>query len=171
MQIAKLVMVNPKPSILLAIISLVVFAWACRVSPPSSRPADSAYATNLKKYLRDSSVIDSLSRLVRTDSLRALYRVALLPAGASEKLVEQVWCEQGRLTLMHGYAPAQVAINRLLDTVYLDRGIRGRDAAFGYFAARAPSSGGYDSRACGKPPPRAPSSIAGTPIDELPRRP
>jgi hypothetical protein len=169
MQIAKLVVVGTKAWAPRAAMAFVVLVAGCRTSSPS-RPPDSTHAALLRQYLRDSSVIDSLSRLVKTDSLRALYRLALQPARAGD-LVELAWCEQLRLTVRHGIVPARKAIDRLLDTVYEDRGIRGRDDAFGYFASRATNSGAVDSRACGKMPPRSPEVVAGTRVNQNPFRP
>ena len=115
---------------------------------------DSVYQQQLADWLRDSVVIDSMARLVRTDSLYRLYRRALDPSGATIELVQQVWCEELRLSLKYGTIPSDEAIDRLLDTVYQDRGISN---GFEYFAARAPSHGVVESSACGSNLPRAPA--------------
>ena len=152
----------------------VASASACW-SPPGDRstdaattPEDSVYAAKLKKYLRDSTVLDSLTKLVPTDSLYALYRLALEPGKADVKLVAAVWCEELRLSLVHGTIPQKRATRRMLDTVYRDRGIRD---AFRYFAAQAPSDGKFDEQACGKLPPESPIEVNGTSTDVEPYRP
>lgn len=171
MQIARLP-VRTRVLIAYAAATFAVLAGGCRGSS-SSRPPDSAHAALLQKYVRDSSVLDSLSHLVKTDSLRALYRLALQPANGDrgKALVQAAWCEEVRLAVMHGEVPAQKAIDRLLDTVYADLGIRGHDDALAYLLSRAPNSTGVDGRACGKMPPRTPEIVAGTPVNENPSRP
>lgn len=150
-------------------------ALACWSSPNDRNPAnanaipeDSADAAKLKKYLRDSTVLDSLTRLVRTDSLYKLYRLALEPGRADAKLVAAVWCEELRLTLIHGPVPEKRAVDRMLDTVYSDHGIRD---AFRYFAAQAPAEGNFDEQACGRLPQRSPIEVDGTRTDVEPYRP
>jgi hypothetical protein len=150
-------------------------ASACWSSPgdrgaanAASSPEDSVYSVKLKKYLGDSTVVDSLTKLVRTDSLYKLYRLALEPGKADVKLVAAVWCEELRLTLIHGPVPEKRAVDRMLDTVYRDHGIRD---AFRYFAAQAPAEGNFDEQACGKLPPRSPIEVNGTRTDVEPYRP
>ena len=170
MPIAELVVRRATAWVPSAALGVAAFSGGCRTSA-SSRPPDSAYAARLRQYVRDSTVLDSLSRLVKTDSLRTLYRLALQPSVAGEKLVQEAWCEEVRLTVMHGIVPAQKAVDRMLDTVYKDRGIRGRDAAFNVLAASAPNSSGVDGRACGRMPPRSPEVVAGTRVNVNPARP
>ena len=129
---------------------------------------DSAYAAKLKKYLRDSTVLDSLTKLVQTDSLYRLYRQALQSKNVDVNLVAQVWCEELRLTTRHGIIPADRAINRLRDTVYRDIGVHD---AFDYLASRAPDEGHFNSSVCGELPPPGPRVIDGTSTDIEPRRP
>jgi len=171
MQIAKLVQGGTGVWIPRAAMIFAVFAGGCRAAS-SSRPPDSAHAALLRQYLRDSSVLDSLSRLVKTDSLRTLYRLALEPsADGGAKLVQEVWCEEVRLAVMHGEVPARKAIDRMLDTVYQDGGIRGHSHALAYLLSRAPGSSGVDGRACGRLPPRTPAIVAGTRVNDNPPRP
>lgn len=170
MQIAELVVWRTKAWLVGAAVGFAAFAGGCRRSS-SSPPPDSAHAALLQRYVRDSTVLDSLSRLVNTDSLRALYRLALEPSVSGEKLLQEAWCEETRLMVMHGVIPARKAIDRMLDTVYADRGIRGRDDAFGVLAARAPRSSGVDGRACGRMPPRSPEIVAGIRVNQNLARP
>jgi hypothetical protein len=133
-----------------------------------SKPEDSLYASNLKKYIRDSVVLDSLTNLVNTDSLYKLYRRALEPAGADQALVQAVYCEETRLGLVHGTIPWKRAVARMLDTVYRDRGVKD---AFRFFAARAPASGKVESGPCEPLPSPSPVDVNGTRTDVEPYRP
>ena len=135
---------------------------------PVPTAEDSAYAAKLKKYLRDSTVLDSLTKVVQTDSLYRLYRQAILSNKVDVNLVAEVWCEELRLTTRHGIIPADRAINRLRDTVYRD--IEVHDA-FDYLASRAPNEGHFNSSYCGELPPPGPRVIDGTSTDIEPRRP
>lgn len=130
--------------------------------------ADSAYALQLKEYLRDSTVLDSLTRLVRTDSLYRLYRQALEPNKVDVKLVAAIWCEEARLTIRYRPILSDRAINRLRDTVYRDFGI---EDAFRYVASRAPSEGQFNSSICGEFPDKGPTIVNGTSLEVEPRRP
>ena len=153
----------------------IASASACWSSPDDRSAAsalsaseDSDYAAKLKKYLRDSAVLDSLTNVVRTDSLYKLYRLALEPHRVDVKLVAAVWCEELRLTLIHGPVPEKRAVDRMLDTVYREYGIRD---AFRYFAAQGPAEGQFDEQACGKLPPSSPTDVNGTSTELEPYRP
>lgn len=132
---------------------------------------DSAYKARLAQWLRDSVVLDSMSRLVNTDSLYKLYRRALEPPGVTLALMTEASCEEVRLNIGFGPIPASRAIRAVQDTMYRDRGIRD---GMGYFIAHAPAEGeieGGRSR-CGPYPPAAPKVIGTTRLDtELPQRP
>jgi hypothetical protein len=133
---------------------------------------DSVYRAHLAKWQRDSAVLDSLTRLVRTDSLYALYRAALGPARASPKLIEAIACEWVRLSRLYGQIPSRRAEMRVLDTVYSDRGIRGSKNADRFFSGLAPDTAfSTDSQSCGKLPPLFPRVVDGTPTDVEPRKP
>jgi hypothetical protein len=125
---------------------------------------DSAYQQELADWLRDSTVLDSMSRLVPTDSLYRLYRRALEPSGVPRELVQRVWCEELRLTLQYGMIPSERAVDRLLDTVYRDQGIRN---GFEYFAARAPSQGIVESSQCNPNVLPRPQSVGRTRLDRV----
>jgi hypothetical protein len=132
---------------------------------------DSLYRVRLSHWLRDSVVLDSMTRLVRTDSLYALYRRALDPGGVPESLVTAVVCEERRLGIRYGAIPSRRAISAMQDTVYADHGI---DDGLRYFTAQMPNSGMIigGRSVCGPNPPAAPRMIGVTPLDtELPPRP
>ena len=133
-------------------------------SATSPAVSDSIYQRRLADWLRDSTVLDSMSRLVPTDTLYRLYRRALEPSGVPRELVQRVWCEELRLTLQYGMIPSERAVDRLLDTVYRDQGIRN---GFEYFAARAPSQGIVESSQCNPNVPRGPQSVGRTRLDRV----
>jgi hypothetical protein len=98
----------------------------CRGSSRSeeSRPAgaqrryeDSLYQARLAAWLRDSAVIDSITRTVDTDSLYRLHRSALA-ADNPEPIYQQIGCEGDRLYLRYGGNAARIAIKRMRDAVY-----------------------------------------------------
>jgi hypothetical protein len=161
------------PTVVLALASLGCRSRQAgeRVGPADSLPADSAYASRLARWLRDSVVLDSVTRLVNTDSLFRLYRRALEPGQVTVALVQEVSCEEERLAIGHESIPAQRAIQAVRDTVYRDHGIRD---GFRYFASRAPAEGVIEGGRgrCGPYPPRAPRVIGTTHLDtELGPRP
>jgi hypothetical protein len=121
--------------------------------------------------LRDSIVLDSMTRLVNTGSLYRLYRQALEPPGVTLSLMTEVSCEEVRLMIGFGSVPARRAIHAVEDTMYRDRGIRD---GMGYYIAHAPAEGiieGGRSR-CGPYPPAAPKAIGATRLDtELRQKP
>jgi hypothetical protein len=133
--------------------------------------ADSLYRVRLAKWLRDSIVLDSMTRLVQTDSLYRLYRHAVEPTGVSAALVQAVFCEEHRLEIRYGWVPSDRAVHAMLDTVFQDRGVRD---GFAYFAGRAPAEGHVEGgrSVCGPYPPAAPLTIGETRLDtKLPPRP
>jgi len=133
---------------------------------------DSSYRAALARWQRDSAVLDSLTRLVRTDSLYTLYRAALGPERASPKLIEAIACEWIRLGRLYGDVPSQRGAMRLLDTVYSDRGIRGSKNADRFFSGLAPKTAfSTDSQSCGTLPPLFPRVVSGTPTDVEPIKP
>jgi hypothetical protein len=76
-----------------------------------------AYSRRLSQWLRDSMVVDSLSRAVPTDSLYRLYR-AMLFAKAPRPYLEPILCLQTNLNWRYGMQPAARAINRMKDTLW-----------------------------------------------------
>ena len=135
------------------------------------KPLTLRITPRLARWLRDSVVLDSVTRLVKTDSLYKLYRRALEPPGVTLALMTEVSCEEVRLDIRFGSVPASRAIHAVQNTMYRDRGIRD---GMRYFIAHAPAEGmieGGRSR-CGPYPPAAPKAIGTTRLDtELSQRP
>lgn len=164
---------------ILTIVVLTLAPSACQsrkaggggVGPGETLIPDSAYNARLASWLRDSIVLDSMTRLVNTDSLYKLYRRALDPPGVTLALMTDVSCEEVRLKIGFGSVPARRAIQAVHDTMYRDRGIRD---GMGYFVAHAPSEGTIElgSARCRPYPPAAPRAIGTTRLDtELPPKP
>jgi hypothetical protein len=93
--------------------------------PPPSSPAidpwrrdSGAYEAALAIWLRDSAVVDSVSRTVDTDSLYRLYR-RLLTDPNPAPLVQEIACEEWRLRRRYKPLPFEAAERRMLDTVWL----------------------------------------------------
>jgi hypothetical protein len=83
--------------------------------------ADSSrYEVQLAKWIRDSTVVDSISRIINTDSL---YRImhATLKSAKPSTLLQAANCETDRLSRKYGQLPFDAAYARLKDTVW--RGI------------------------------------------------
>jgi hypothetical protein len=167
---------------ILTIVVLALTPYACRSGQAGNdigsgdsllRDAerDSAYKARLAQWLRDSVLLDSMTRLVNTDSLYRLYRRALEPPGVTLALMTDVSCEEVRLKIRFGSVPAGRAIHVVQDTMYRDRGIRD---GMGYFIAHAPAEGVIElspSR-CGPYPRAGPKVIGTTRLDtELAQRP
>ena len=136
-----------------------------------SAAGDSAYQVALQEWLRDSAVLDSMTRQANTDNLYQLYRQALSPQGVTLGLMSAVACEELRLGIRYGAVPSDRAINAMLDTVYRDIGVKD---GLEYFATRAPSEGKIETglSQCQPIPPAAPKLIGDTRLDtELPRKP
>lgn len=88
--------------------------------PPGSSTEDSsrsAYTAEEQRYRRAEFVLDSLSKLVDTDSLYRLRRATLAP-GDTMSILRAISCETFRLTWRHGSIPAVRAIKRMDDTVW-----------------------------------------------------
>lgn len=99
---------------------------------------NTAYERRLAEWLRDSAILDSMTKLVPTDSLYRLYRHAVDPAGVTLAVFQEAWCEEIYLEEKFGVVPARRAERKLQDTMYRDRGIS--DGAQ-YFLARSASVG------------------------------
>ena len=144
---------------------------------PQARPSDSAwvrdsttYEQHLAKWLADSAVRDSLSYLVNTDSLYRLYRRMLV--GDPHEMLQPQACERFRLAWRHGAIPVDLAVARMLDTLW-----RGADPAA---LRRMQSTPGRFTETsvspdiCGITEPQGPSQVNGTTLSEMyprPRRP
>jgi len=139
------------------------------VATTKARFDDTAFAQRLGEWQRDSAVLDSMTRLVRTDSLFQLYRRATEPSGVTLAVFQEAWCEELQLSKRYGVVPARRAAQRMRDTVYRDRGIRN---GFAYFASRAPSSGMVEGSKCRSHGGPFLDTIGRTPLDvELTPRP
>jgi hypothetical protein len=79
---------------------------------------DSAeYEVKLAKFLRDSTVTDSVSRTINTDSLYRLFHAALAPQPIVP-ITREMTCEFERLSARYGAVPAQWAMTRMTDTLW-----------------------------------------------------
>jgi hypothetical protein len=115
-----------------------------------------SYVAELERFKRDSVVIDSLSRLVDTDSLEKL-TAAALSANDERPYRQEITCEYLRQSWRHGSLPAQAARARLRTSMSeADRRRLDRISGTG--------SGVYElsERACGPLGPRAPSEVGGS---------
>src|SRR6478672_3750071 len=74
-----------------------------------------AYHQRLAQWLRDSIVVDSVSRTVPTDSLQHLFRT-LLGSPDPAPVLQEIDCEQFRLSWRYGSLPVMDAVQRMLDT-------------------------------------------------------
>lgn len=123
--------------------SLLVSAFvlvACD-QPPS-------YYGTEEEWRRDSATVDSLSRLVNTDSLFLAYRQSLTDTNY-QAAHQQIKCLRSRLLLQHGTYPSGLAIDRMMDTLW--RGVDPQIIAD--HDARVPAAlfVGIDSARCGTP--------------------
>jgi hypothetical protein len=134
--------------------------------PTASR--ESARDPRLAEWLRDSTVLDSVTRTVPTDSLYHIFRTALGPKGTTSEHIRQMVCEQVRLGIRYGHVPAARAFDRMLDTVYNDRNV---PDAYGEFMYRAPKVSAVDTGDCQSIEPGS-ATLGRTRLDqELPPRP
>ena len=76
-----------------------------------------AYEVALAKWRADSTVRDSVSRLVNTDSLYALYRSMVL-AKDPHAVAQERSCARYRLVHRFGVIPVDLAVSRMEDTVW-----------------------------------------------------
>jgi hypothetical protein len=82
-----------------------------------SADATAKFVRDSIKWVRDSVVIDSISRTINTDSLYHLYR-AQLRAENPVPLEAAINCERTRIHWVYGSNAAKDAIDRMIDTVY-----------------------------------------------------
>jgi hypothetical protein len=143
--------------------------------PAPSPQADSAWAADsisreaeIAKWLADSAVRDSVSRLVNTDSLYRLYH-AMLNAPDPHDLLQPRACEGYRLVYRYGVLPVELAVKRMEDTVWrrtpraqLERvkGLLGRFTEIN-----------LDNQICAISGPRGPRIINGAHMSEMTDKP
>jgi len=75
------------------------------------------YDGTVAEWQRDSAMVDSLSRLVPTDSLYAAWR-AVLVAQDLQAAHQRIACNATELRLRYGTHPAALAIERMEDTLW-----------------------------------------------------
>lgn len=102
---------NFRRALSIAIIA-VLSACQSRRAEDDRSPAMRLYLAQLADWKRDSSIIDSLSRLIDTDSLLRLRR-AVLRAGTDLPYRQAMMCEYSRWTWQHGHRPAEKASERI----------------------------------------------------------
>lgn len=130
---------------------------------------DSAvYTRRLALWQRDSVVLDSISRTISTDSLYRLNHALLTtvnPAGAERRIM----CEEIRLGWRYGEAAAEVAMNRMRDTLWTPN----EQATVHGIEQRLPQPMVLEYRrgSCGDLGPRAPDMVDSTRLDVASRRP
>jgi hypothetical protein len=161
----------------LAAIGLTIGLWA-ECAPAARAPSalqlqqwvtDSvAYEGRLSRWLHDSAVIDSLSRLAPTDSLYRLYR-AMYIAQKPAVYVAPIACFEFNLRWQYGDAPAEAAMHRMMDTLWKP----GEGDGLKAIERRMPSTAFFSisDSICGRPPrQRLPDTVAGTWLgDSYPR--
>ncbi|MFL5614870.1 MAG: hypothetical protein ACJ796_14500 [Gemmatimonadaceae bacterium] len=154
------------PFLLFASAALLGWSAGCQSHRSAPAPAvqqssvgDSTYEIVLRKWLRDSTVIDSLSRLVPTDSVYRMYR-GLLVAQDPAPLMQDIKCAEFALRWQYGSLPAGDAIRRMRDTVYS----KADQTAVNRTEDRFPQTGMFllSPSRCGITAERAPAEINGT---------
>jgi len=144
---------------------------AARLSPLQQArwSSDSAdYAGRLNRWLRDSTVIDSIVHSMSTDSLRSLYRAAwTLPQAAPA--VQEIVCEQARLARKHGHA----AVGIVQRTIKREEWGTNEGEIDRHMGKRLPQAMAFElsNERCHLTGPRAPDSLNGTPLDVISARP
>jgi hypothetical protein len=159
-------------AVAVALVALNTLALGC--ASPQSRASDTAwvrdsllYEQRLAKWLVDSAVRDSLSHLVDTDSLFRLYRGMLV--GDPHDMLQPQACERFRLAWRHGAIPVDLAVARMLDTVWrgVDRAaLRRMESTPGRFTETSISPD-----ICGITEPQGPSVVPGATVSEQYPRP
>ena len=153
---------------LLAALPFAAPACRPRTSDTENRPEVQAYLAKLQEWRRDSAVIDSLSRLVDTDSLLQIQRAELRADRVDRISMQAMMCETFRLHRRHGTRPLDVAMARLDSAFTPEERRRYRrislSAPAGFYRA--------DSAVCGPPPGgQAPDSVHGISLTESKLRP
>lgn len=126
-----------------------------------------AYQQRLAKWLRDSTVIDSIVRSINTDSLSRLYD-RMIRSEHPEVELQLIWCEGRRIGRRYGSIPMLRAEDRVRDSVQASAGQQAVDR----MNHRMPARGLLSGRNCppleGPPPP---SEHDGTPLNTQTPRP
>jgi hypothetical protein len=157
----------------IALASVLTVAWltACSnhnqrdlpvaASNPEWQQDSTLYEQRLAKWLRDSTVIDSIARTIPTDSLRRAY-MEMLTSERPEVLLQQAFCLEAALSDKYGRRPANLAARRVEDSVFAEAGTSARRA----LSARFPKSGLLSTSRCGpsNSSARAPEFLNGTPL-------
>lgn len=131
--------------------------------------SDSAdYVGRLNRWLRDSTVIDSIAHSMSTDSLRSLYHAAwTLPNAALA--VQEIVCEQARLARKHGHA----AVGIVQRTIKREEWGTNEGQIDRHMGQRLPDAMAFElsKERCHLTGPRAPDSLNGTPLNIVSPRP
>ena len=155
-------------------IALLALSGATACSQPRRDPTNTSrdslvaelrrnYQQDLAKFLRDSSVVDSIARTIPMDSLKALY-LQYLTVPDPWPAYLRLTCAGTALRLRYG-APAEYANRWLRDSLFR---LYPREAARA--ERRLPSSGIVSSQGC-QPSERGPDVVNGTNLRFTPRRP
>ena len=151
-----------------AIAGAVIAVTSCQseASREQRRAALRRYEDALVDWRRDSSVIDSLARLVKVDSLIRLRR-STLQAGSERPYRQAALCEQYRLTRRHGSRPTELAVKRL-DTAFTATELQRFDDIR---AASGPILIEVGDAVCAVTGPIAPREVAGVSLNQSNLRP
>lgn len=148
--------------VILAAVGMSIPTPAERARREASRQAalhewltdSAAYDGRLSRWLRDSTVIDSIARTISTDSLQKLYRAAK-NAPHPFPIFQAMECEQDALHKRYGYTPTMWATQRAESASWTPAE---RDAA----VARLPERFVFVDDACNDTLRMAVSRLAGT---------
>jgi hypothetical protein len=107
--------------------ALVAIANGCESAQPEAAPLpqavndwqrdSSAYDDALAIWLRDSAVVDSVSRTINTDSMYRMYRRMLHDTNPAP-IMQEIACEEWRLRRRYRVLPSMAAQRRMMDSVY-----------------------------------------------------
>jgi hypothetical protein len=124
------------------------------------------YQERLIEWRRDSTVIDSLARLVDIDSLVQLRRAAIR-AGTERPYLQAMLCEQHRLNRRHGFRPTELAVERV-DSAFTSSELQRFNAI-----SASTGSGLYEvgDVVCGATGPIAPKQVSGVSLSQSRLRP
>jgi hypothetical protein len=108
-----------------AVITTIATPVGSQTAPRTTRPASltqptfdvSQFIQDSINWVRDSIVLDSISRTIRTDSLFRLYRAQLRETDPLP-LEQAINCESSRLFWLYGSNAAVDALRRMEDTLY-----------------------------------------------------
>jgi hypothetical protein len=131
---------------------------------------DSArYAGDLRKFLRDSIVVDSIARSIPMDSMVNLYRV--LPTDPNPAhITQEIACEEHRTSFRYGVLPEILASRRMRANQFTEAQRRSWDAPQGRMPPMMVVE--MSPQMChteGWPPP--PAEFSGTSLFDATRRP